>query len=153
MEPPAPVTMTDLPAMLRDNRLVIGRNRVAPQQVLGLHRSQIADRDATGRDVLHGRQGAHANLYLRELLQCRLPIAAERPGHGQQHLIHLEPLNEAGQSLGRNHTQTGDILAGQRPPRVDERDGPIAAGRLQCLEQLYAGGAGPIDEDSPIATG
>ena len=67
--------------------------------------------NASGRHVLDGRQGAHANLQSLELAQRRLPVVAPRLGHGQQHLLHVEALDEARQALRAVHLEPGHVLA------------------------------------------
>ncbi len=100
IEPPAPVTITDLPVMLRAKQRRVGTDGIAAQEILGLDRSQVADGHAPSRQIFDGRQRADAHLQLLQLLQCRPAFATLRPRHRQQHFFDRVLTNEAGHALG-----------------------------------------------------
>ena len=51
---------------------------------------------------------------------------------------------------GANTREPADVLAAQRRLGVDEGDGRVVARRAQRVEQLHAGGAGPVDQHLPL---
>ena len=100
-----------------------------------------------GGDLFERRQRLHHHREGLERLDRRAPLAAERRGHGEQHLFDILGGDHLADLAGPQHLDAMHHLSGKRGVVVDEGDHVVAAGLVQRAKELDAGRAGAIDDD------
>ena len=132
--------------MLRASSVGVGGDGIAPQQVLGLDRAQIADRHAAGRKVLDRRQGAHADHQRLELSQRGLALPPLAFGIASSTSRTSWRWTIAAKRSGRYTLRPATYWPPQRGAHVDKADRLVGARAAQLLEQLHAGRARAVDQ-------
>ena len=136
-----------LAAHIGGQQLEIGRDRIAPEQILDVDRPQVAHLDAARGDLLERRECLHHHRKRLQHLEREPALAAQRRRRGQQHLGHVLVGDHLADLLRPQHLDAMHQLAGERRIGVDEGDGLVAAGLVERAQELDADGPGAVDDD------
>ena len=125
----------------------LGRDRIAAQEILDLDGAEVADLDVARRDLLERRQRLDHHRKRLQRLDRGAALAAERRGHGEQHLFDVLGGDHLADLAGPQHLDAVHHLPRERRVVVDESDHVVLAGLVQGAKQLNAGRAGAVDDD------
>ncbi len=126
---------------------LVGRHRIAAEQVVDVDRLQIGHGDAAQGDVLHRRHGLDPNRMRRQSADRLATFPALSFRQGKQHLPHLVALDQPRQLVEPIDLEPAHVLSDEPRLIVDEADGAILAPPSQRFEQLDAGRPGAVDDD------
>ena len=110
-----------------EQQTVVGRHRIASEQVLDLDRSEIAHLDAARRDLGQRRQRLHHHGEGLQRPDGGAALATKRRRHGEHHFLHALLLDHIADLAGPEHLDPVHHLAGERGIGVDEGDELVLA--------------------------